>query len=64
MTYFLVLAALLQIDALAPKVISPHETYEDCAKAAQDMNKDARLKTPDSVALGLKFICLRVVPDA
>jgi hypothetical protein len=62
--YFLVLAALLQLDTVAPKVLLPFDTFEDCAKAAQDANKDPRLQTPDSLVMGLRFVCLKLVPDA
>jgi hypothetical protein len=62
--YFLVLAATLALSDYAPRFISPHDTYEDCAKAAQDANKDDRLKTADARSIGMKFVCLKLVPDA
>ena len=38
-TYFLVVAALLQMEELAPKMVSPHTNYDECAMAAQKANK-------------------------
>jgi hypothetical protein len=64
MIYYLVLAALLQLEDAAPRMISPHKTFEDCAKAAQDMNKDERLKSDEAKSMGLRFVCLRMVADA
>jgi hypothetical protein len=63
MIYFLALVALLQLEEAAPRVISPHKTFEDCAKAAQDMNKDERLKSPEAREMGLRFVCLKLVAD-
>jgi hypothetical protein len=62
-TYFLVLASLANLDTMAPKVISPHTTYEECAKAARTMNTDERLQTENSRDLALRFVCLKLVAD-
>jgi hypothetical protein len=63
MMYFLVLAALLELTETAPRMVSPHQTFEDCAKAAQDANKDERLKTEEARARGLRFVCVKLVMD-
>jgi hypothetical protein len=62
--YFLVLAALLGLDEYVPRVISPHRTYDDCAKAAQKENKDERLQSADAREMGLRFVCVKLMGDA
>jgi hypothetical protein len=64
--YYLALVALLQMDEIAPKAISPHSTYDDCAIAQQKANKEYedQLKTEESKALGLRFVCLKLMSDS
>jgi hypothetical protein len=64
MMYFLVLAALLQLEDTAPRMISPHRTYDECAQAASKANKDERLQSPDAKEKGLRFVCMRMMGDA
>jgi len=64
-TYFLVVAALLQMEETAPKMVSPHATYDECAAAAQKANKhDERLQHPIALEMGLRYVCLRLMGDA
>jgi hypothetical protein len=62
--YFLVLAALLQLEDTAPHVISYHATLAECQKEARTANSDVRLDLPDAKAMCLRFLCLTQASDA
>lgn len=63
--YLLVLAALLQFHELAPKFISPHDSFEECVAAAQKQRfaYKEELAKPESKELGLQFVCVKIVGD-
>jgi hypothetical protein len=58
---FLVLAAMLQLEDVAPKVMSPHKSLAACTAAAQEANQDPRMKTAEAKAMGLRFVCMKIV---
>lgn len=62
-THILVLAALLSMEDRAPRMIAPHKSEVECLQAAGRANKDHadELNTDDSKALGLKFVCMKLV---
>jgi hypothetical protein len=61
----LVLAALLNLEDSAPKMMSPHKSIQECLVAAQAANHEHRLELaqPDNVAVGLRFVCLKLVSE-
>jgi hypothetical protein len=64
-TYFLVLASLLNMDSMAPKMISPHTSYDGCAKASQKANQElARQELEETETLALRYVCLKLMSDS
>jgi hypothetical protein len=63
--YFLVLAALLQIDDLAPKPYAFFKTERECFDAARNANKEHadQLNDEEGTKMGLRFVCLKVVAE-
>jgi hypothetical protein len=59
--YFLALAALLALGDYAPKIYAPHETLAACQAAADELNKDPALQTPELKELGAKYVCMKIV---
>jgi hypothetical protein len=61
-THILVLAALLRMDSVAPKIVAPFKSQEECFIAANRLNREtAELRKPGAREKGLAFVCLRVV---
>ena len=59
--YFLVLAAFLQLDTLAPKVYSKHSTLLECEQAAKSRTAENREALDAEPELGLGFVCLKLM---
>jgi hypothetical protein len=60
-TIFLALAATLALTQYAPKIHSPHDTLAECRVAAEELNKDPALQTPEMKELGAKYVCMKIV---
>lgn len=60
-THILVLAALLRLDTMAPQMVSPFTSRDECFIAAGKLNHDDEdLKKPDMQAVGAAYVCLKV----
>lgn len=61
-SHILVLAALLRMDTVAPQMVSPFASQEECFAAANKLNReDEDLNKPEARALGVAYVCLKVV---
>jgi hypothetical protein len=62
--YFLFLVAFLQLEDVPSKAMSPPVDLVECQKRARALNADPRLQTEEAKEMGLRFVCMSIVPDA
>ncbi|MEO5568877.1 MAG: hypothetical protein ABIR92_10315 [Gemmatimonadaceae bacterium] len=63
-THILFLVALLSMGEVKPQAVSPHKSFEECAAAAAEANKeDDRLQLPEAKERGLRYVCMKVVTE-
>lgn len=61
--YYLILVALVNWQSIPPRVLAPFTSGEECAKAAGKANADPAFQTDEGRAMGLRFLCAKVVMD-
>jgi hypothetical protein len=61
----LVLAALLDMEQTAPRMVSPHASVSECLIAAQKNNHQfkAELEKEENAQRGMRFVCLKLVSE-
>lgn len=63
-TYFLALVAFVHLETVAPSIEAPYRTFEECQVAAMKANRDLIQPTKENTAAGMRFVCLKMMPDA
>lgn len=62
--YFLALVAFAHLDTVAPDIQAGYETFEECQVAAMKANRELIQPTKENIAAGMRFVCLKMMPDA
>lgn len=63
-TYFLALVAFAHLDTVAPDIQAGYETFEECQVDARRANRELIQPTKENKAAGMRFVCLKMMPDA
>lgn len=62
--FFLALVAFAHLDTTAPNIQAPYTTLDECQVAAARANRELIQPTKENAAAGMRFVCLKLVPDA
>lgn len=63
-TYFLALVAFAHLDTVAPDIQAGYRSYEECAADARRANRELIQPTKENAAAGMRFVCMKLIPDA
>lgn len=62
--YFLVLVSFTNLATVAPDIQAGYETFEECQVDARRANRELIQPTKENKAAGMRFVCLKMMPDA